>query len=282
MSNYIDRLSLRFAPDIREVLIHEALLQQEAERRKIRVTAADLDATVSKAYALTLSQFGDEKAMLEQLKTTRGWSREDYRTVIRMQAEGQVLREKLAAALVPAASVKEEELSKLYEERRDQFTHPESVRISHILIRRPAAGAGGASEEQDRKAREKAEAILKKVIDGGATAFEAAARESSDDRATGAKGGKVPSAIVRGANPFGAAFEANVFSAPIGLVRQVIPSPGGYHIIRVDAKQEGRTLPLADVREQLRMNLVAERRDRAVDELLLRLRTQAKVQVGKF
>jgi parvulin-like peptidyl-prolyl isomerase len=108
------------------------------------------------------------------------------------------------------------------------------------------------------------------------------AREKSEDSATAPRGGKIPAEIVRGANPFGAAFEATVFSAPVGIVPEVVATSQGFHVFRVESRKEGRLLPLGEVKEQLRSVVLNERREQALDALLARLRREAKVETGKF
>src|SRR3954447_16177346 len=67
LSLYVDRLSLRYGPEVREQLVQEALLRQEAKRRNITATAADIDALVKKAYDETVQKVGDEKKLAVQL-----------------------------------------------------------------------------------------------------------------------------------------------------------------------------------------------------------------------
>ncbi len=279
LSAYVDALSLRYGPDIREQLVAEALLRQEAKRRGITATAAEVQAAVDRAYQKTVSDKGDEKALAADLKATRGWTLSDFRAVIRAQADLQVLQEKLGQSLVKPTDIKAEEIQKEYDSRTELFTQPDAVWISHILVRRPADDEPNR-EDKDRQARILAEEYLKR-IKGGA-AFEQVAKEGSQDNATGPKGGKVPTGIVRGKNPFGAAFEAVVYNSPVGLVNQVIPTPMGYHVIRVDQKKEERTLPLAEVKDQIVGALLAQHRARALDELFVQLRTKAQIETGKF
>jgi foldase protein PrsA len=277
ISEYVDRLSLRFGPEVRETLVEEQLIRQEARRRKISATAAEINELVSRTYSESVRRYGGEQRLADELGKSRGWTLADFKVVLRDQAEPQVLRSKLAEALVKPADIKDEEIAERYDETKERsFQQPDSVRISHILIRRPQ----DRNEAKDREARGKAEALLKKVQ--GGTPFEQAARESSEDRVTAEQGGKIPIDIARTANPFGSAFEAAVFPAPVGLVAEVIPSPDAYHIVRVDAKTPGRLLALAEVKEQLRASLLNERRQQAMEQLYVRLRTNAKVETGKF
>src|SRR3954447_27021724 len=66
-SLYLDRLSLRYGPEVREGLIQEALVRQEAKRRGISASAADIDAVVQATFADTVRRAGDETRLAEEL-----------------------------------------------------------------------------------------------------------------------------------------------------------------------------------------------------------------------
>jgi peptidyl-prolyl cis-trans isomerase C len=278
LSLYVDRLSVGFAPQVREALIEEALIRQEAKRRNLSITPAEVDATVARVYGETVRQYSDEKKLAEELMRTRGWTPADYKAVIREQARPQVLRAKIAEALVAPAAVTDAEIEQYYTRQQQLFVQPDRVLVSHILVRRP----GEEEPEKDRAARAKAEELMKQVRAANGENFDTVARESSDDRITGPQGGRIPAEIIRGVNPYGAAFEAAVFTGAKGLVEEVIPTPLGFHIVRVEEMKPGRTVPLAEVRDGIRAAMLAERREQALDELFLKLRTEADVDSGKF
>jgi parvulin-like peptidyl-prolyl isomerase len=277
ISVYVDRMSLSFAPQIREALIEETLVRAEAKKRGLKAATADVDRLVSKAYGDTLRRYGSEENLAKELQNTRGWSITDYKAVIREQAEPQVLREKIAQSLVKDTEVKDEEISARYDANKEQFSVPATIAISHIMVRRP----GDGNADQDAAAKSKAEGLLRQVSADGAD-FAKIALESSDDKATAARGGKIPTELVRGAHPFGDAFESTVFTSEPGLVKQVVPTPLGYHIVRLDSKKPGRLLTLKEVKDQIKTALLAERRQRAMEELFVQLRTKAKIDTGRF
>jgi parvulin-like peptidyl-prolyl isomerase len=278
LSLYVDRLSLRYGPELREILIEEQLIRQECARRKITVTPQDIDAAVERTYSATVANYGSEAQLAKELSRSRGWTPDDYRAVIRSQVDIQVLKEKLAAGLVKASEIKDADVEARYNERKQSFVQPDMVRVSHILVKKTADG----DPDKEKAQRAKADDLLKKIVAAEGKNFEDLARESSDDPATSIRGGRVPVDLARGAHPFGGAFDATVYAAPVGLIKQVIPGPDGYHIVRVDSKKEGRVLQLADVKEQLVASMLAEQRERILAELLLKLRGSAKVDSGKF
>lgn len=278
LSLYVDRLSLRDGPTMREMLVQELLIRQEAKRRKISLTAAEISGAVERAFAATAVNFQGERQLEAELKKSRGWSAADYRVVLRSQVDVQLLREKIAEQLVKPADIKAADIEARYAENRQSYVQPDTARISHILVRKSPNG----DPDKEKAQRAKADDLLKQIIAANGKNFEDLAREQSEDEPTKIRGGRIPVDLIRGGHPFGGVFDAKVYSAPVGLIKEVIPAPDGYHIVRVDSKKEGRVLELTDVGEQVRSSLLAEQRERAFSELLVRLRSTAKVDTGKF
>jgi peptidyl-prolyl cis-trans isomerase C len=278
LSVYLDRLSLEHGPAMRETLVAEQLIRQEAARLKLKVTPEELDGLVERAYSATLSNYETEKQLAAELLRSRGWTPADYRAVIRSQADIQVLKQKIAAALVKESEVTAAEVEARYNEKKQTFIQPDTVRVTHILVKKSENG----DPDQEKAQRAKADALLKKIVAADGKNFEDVARESSEDPATQMRGGRVPVDLARGAHPFGGVFDAVVYAAPVGLVKQLIPASDGYHIVRVDSKKEGRVLQLADVKEQIVASLLAEAREQKFAERMIKLRGQAKVDTGKF
>ncbi|MBM3460060.1 MAG: hypothetical protein FJX77_16185, partial [Armatimonadetes bacterium] len=137
LSTYVDRLSLTYAPQMRELLILETLLRQECKARKVSATPEEVAAVTQKALEDHARRNNGMAGLTQELLRTRGWSVADFRRVIRDQAEGQILRDKLGTVLVKASDVKDTDLEPLYQQRREAFRQPDRVRMSHILIRRP-------------------------------------------------------------------------------------------------------------------------------------------------
>lgn len=274
VASYIDRLSLAHAANMREQLVAETLVNQEARRRKITVTSQELTALVTRTYEETARSIGGEEALKADLMKQRGWTPQDYRIVIQMQARPVLLRQKLVADLVPESAVSAAEVEQRYESRKESFMVPASARVAHILIKKQP-------NETEAAARARAESLLARLKADPAK-FPDFAREHSGDAATKDGAGVIPVELSRGAHPFGPAFEAVVFSGKPGLVDQVIAGDLGFQIVKINELKPASILPLSEVRDQLTQSLLAEKRQQALDELLLRLRTEATVDTGKF
>src|SRR5262245_7495738 len=146
-----------------------------------------------------------------------------------------------------------EEISDYYARHSEAFQRQEEVHARHILVR----VVPSASAEQEEQARTRAEALLTSLRNG--EDFATLAQQHSEDTATAAKGGDL------GYFPRGQMvqpFEDAAFSLPVGQLSELVRSPFGWHILRVEDKREAAIQPLAEVEQEVRDKL---RQDKARD-----------------
>ena len=121
---------------------------------------------------------------------------------------------------------------------------PEQVKVSHILIKTPLPGADGKVDEKGvTEAQHRAEDLLKQ-IKGGAK-FEDLAKKYSEDPGSAKEGGSL-GLISKGQTV--PEFEKAAFSLPKGQISDLVKSSYGFHIIRVDDKQEAHMKTLDEVK----------------------------------
>jgi peptidyl-prolyl cis-trans isomerase C len=123
-----------------------------------------------------------------------------------------------------------------YKANSKKYEQPEQVRASHILIR-----------TAEPEAKVKAEAILKELRNGAE--FSKLAKEKSQDPGSAAKGGDLG---FFGRGRMIKPFEDTAFGmAKAGDISEVIESPFGFHIIRLDEKKPAGLQPFAEVKDTL-------------------------------
>jgi peptidyl-prolyl cis-trans isomerase D len=176
--------------------------------------------------------------------------------------------------LMSEAQVSPEDLRAYYNEHQDQYRVPEEVKVSHILIKTPAAGADGRADEKGvAEAQKKAENILKQLKAGAK--FEDLAKKYSEDPGSGKQGGEL-GWIGRGRTV--PEFEKAAFSLPIGQLSDLVKSSYGFHIIRVEEKHEPHLKTLDEVKAEIeplvRQNKVNKLIESAGNALLEQARSQ--------
>ncbi len=158
-------------------------------------------------------------------------------------------------------SVTEEDILDFYEAHKDdRFTEEKQVQARHILF----SVADSASDESKADTRSTAQGILERARAG--EDFNALVKEYSQDTGTASKGGDLG---FFGRGRMVKPFEEAAFSMAVGQVSDLVETPFGFHIIKVEAIQSERIKPLeevaAGITEELRgqkSRAIAEKRVR--------------------
>ena len=160
---------------------------------------------------------------------------------------------------ISAVKVTEEDIKKYYEENMEQFVTGESVNASHILV---------SSEEE-------ALDVLAKINSGEMT-FEAAAQEYSSCPSKDA-GGNLGDF---GRGQMVPEFDTAVFEMNVGEVTAApVKTQFGYHLIKLNAKTESKTLDFAEIRGELEQMLYSEKRREAYERKINQLKIMFPVDI---
>lgn len=162
--------------------------------------------------------------------------------------------ERFATGLAATA----DEIAAYYEANREtRFQQSHEVRARHILIKAPE----GAGEKTRAEARKKVGAIAAKVK-GGAD-FAALARKESQDEGSAKEGGDLG---FFGKGRMVTPFEEAAFSLAPGQVSEVVETPFGFHLIRVEEVREAREKTLDEVRAEIEKALTDEKASAVAQE----------------
>jgi len=149
-----------------------------------------------------------------------------------------------AAADVQVTS---DDLRTYYDQHRDQYRKPEQVKVSHILIKTPLPGPDGKVDEKGvAEARHRAEDLLQQLKSGAK--LEDLAKKYSEDTGSAKQGGSL-GWIGKGQTV--PEFEKTAFSLSKGQMSDLVKSSYGFHIIRVDDKQEAHLRTLDEVKPEI-------------------------------
>jgi peptidyl-prolyl cis-trans isomerase C len=176
--------------------------------------------------------------------------------------ERLITQKLLSSIKKEVAPVTEEDIKQHFEENKAQFQTRKQIRARHILLKDEA----------------EAKKVLKEVKAPGAD-FAALAEEYSQDRATKNRGGDLgylsPGRMVR-------QFEDVAFSLEKpGDISDIVKSPFGYHIIKLEDKKDAGPKSLAQVKGQIRRRLSAQRRNEAQEEFLEEIKSRIRVEINE-
>jgi peptidyl-prolyl cis-trans isomerase D len=167
-------------------------------------------------------------------------------------------RRVVSYALIDAESVRRQvsvtdaELQREYDRRREDFRQEEQVCARHVLIK--VASGPDAEGHPEPEARRLAEQALARIR--GGEDFAEVAKAVSEDRGSATNGGEL------GCFPRGRMvpeFDREAFSLGVGEVSDLVRTNFGFHVIRVDSRQQESYAPLSQVKDVVRERLVATR-----------------------
>ena len=151
----------------------------------------------------------------------------------------------------------------------DEAPPGEEIRARHILVSVPAS----ATAEQQASLRALAEEIRERAI--GGEDFGSLAEQYSDDPGSAIEGGDLG---FFGRGMMVAPFEAAAFALESGGISDVIQSPFGLHVIRLE---ERRGPALEDIAEDYRVQLQEEREMVAESMYIAQIEEPANVRIGE-
>ena len=172
------------------------------------------------------------------IKTFFEEHREDYRIPDKIKLSYVKIDPKNFRELV---KVNDDEIEAYYEYNIGAFTSPKQVKARHILF----LVEKGASEERERQVRDKAKAVLALARQGkdfgelAKTYSEGPTKNKGGDLGYFSEGSMVKS------------FEGAAFKLKAGEISDLVRTPFGYHIIKVEDVKEAGTKPLEEVREEI-------------------------------
>ena len=164
---------------------------------------------------------------------------EEFAKII-ANAKRDILAQMAMREVLGGITVTEEEMQAHYEANKQAYSKGETVSAKHILV----------------DSEEKCNEILAS-IDSGEKTFEDAAKEFSSCP-SGQRGGDLGEF---GKGQMVKEFEEAAFSAEIGQVVGPVQTQFGYHLIKVEKKNEATVASFEEVKEVIRRNLLQQKQN---------------------
>lgn len=236
-----------------ETAMREQLTLQKLDRL-VRDAVAVTDAEVRQAYAAEHDRVSlefvrvparpDPSATFPENELTAYYEahKQEYAKPATVTVTAAVVDPKALGAKTP---VSDEELKQAFEARKEELVTPPQVSARHILVAVPEDADPTAVEA----ARKKAQAALDRLKKG--EDFGKVALEVSDDRASLRDPKRAGDLGFFRRGEMVKPFEDAAFALKPGQLSDLVRTPFGFHIIRVDGVREGKSPALADVRDQL-------------------------------
>jgi len=243
-------------------MVDHRLQVQEARREKVEVTEDDVRAVVDDF----VRRNGGDRAQIEAQLRLQGLTWEGLRRELRDQLLAQRIRGRRVSR---RANVTEAEVDAYMAENRAKLEAGLKYHARHIAVLAEPPAQPAAWE----RAKAEIEAIGARLREGAD--FAALARERSGD-ASAAAGGDL-GWLARGElEPL---FEEPLAKLTKGAVTEPIKSAAGYHLLRLEDREELTPQMLAEARQQARDLLLQRRAQERLDEWLEGLRRRALIAI---
>jgi peptidyl-prolyl cis-trans isomerase C len=246
--------------DFLDIMIKNELLYQESQHQKIDIPETEID-----AYLNTLKlNYDNEADFYRDLDLMHITEQELRKEIQHDLAVRKLIYEKVEKNI----AVTPEEAKQYFENKRNSYTEPEQVRVSHILVAVPK----GATEEQKAEARLKIEQIRDRIKNG--EDFATLAKQVSDCP-SGADGGDL-GFICSGQTNDGP-LEDTAFTIKPNQIT-IIWTHLGYDLLKVTGHKDRKEYSFEEVQEAVNRQVVQSKIKQVLETYINDLRSAAKIE----
>ncbi len=225
--------------ELLERMIENRLLLQEAKREGIKVSEGEVQENIERVKAGFLSEKAFEMALERE-----GITIEDLEKRYR---EELMIKKLIDKEVKPEVEVTKKEIRDYYEKNKRRFRKEERVKMRHILFE---------DYSQSLKAWNK----IKSGVD-----FEEVAKRG---HLGSFKRGQLDRKI-----------EEAAFTLKEGEISQIVKTEAGYHIIKLEKKEEARLKKLSEVKEEIRNILSSQKMEQKIKEYLKKLKAKQEIEI---
>jgi parvulin-like peptidyl-prolyl isomerase len=232
--------------------ISQVLLYNEAKNQGLALSREE---TVSQFEESLTTSFITKESFLQRLASTNL----TYDDVISYSQTQLSVMKFMDETLFTIVVVTEAELKEYYNVNKQQFHSPEQVRAAHILV----------------STKEEADSIVQEI--GNGKNFTDLAKKYSIDPTAKSNGGDL-GYFGRGAMV--EEFDYASFALPVGKIT-VVKTNFGFHVLKVLDKRNEGILSFDDIKGQINDTLLLEKQRKIVEEAVILLRQNAKINYIK-
>ena len=240
-------------------MIEEKLLLQKATELGFK---ADVELQVSAYIEQLRKQYNfKDTAEFEKALAQQGTTMQEFRE----QLKDQIIISSLVSEMIGSRiSILSQDIERYYKEHIKDFTTPEEVALSEIVI---------SGEGSDTANEAKANEIYQRLKKG--ESFPTLAAQFSKGLTAG-KGGSIGSYLT---SNLSADIGRAVASVKVGEVSEVQKEKASCVIYRVDERKEAKARPLEEVRDQIRKTLWDQKYNPEYERYIAQLKADAYVNI---
>ncbi len=256
-ADQMENLMPNIEPQIIDGLVTRTMLENECVKKEITVSENELKAEVEQIKSDMPREFSLDK-MLKQTGMTYA------------AFESEVKEQLKLKKLLDIPEPTDEQVQAYYDENKQYFDVPETVRARHILIMVEETD----SDEMKAEKKAKIEGLHKELTEGAD--FAELASENSDcpsKRDGGSLGNVQRGQMVP-------TFEEATFNLKTGEISEIVETQFGYHIIEAVERNEPKITPLAEAASQIKAAIKQEAFQEKASMLIEDLKQKATITYG--
>ncbi|QSX06067.1 peptidylprolyl isomerase [Sedimentibacter sp. zth1] len=196
-----------------------------------------------KGYKQLVDQLVLEEMLYSDAKESNLDQEEGYQVALE-QLKKSLLAQYLVGKIMSDIKITEDEAKEYYEKNKSTFVNGEMVKASHILV----------------KTVEEANDILKEINEGLTFADAAKKYSSCPSKEAGGSLGQF------GKGQMVPEFESAVFAMKVGEVSEPVKTQFGFHIIKLDEKEEQKELSFDEAKTEIENKLKYEKQNKVYTE----------------
>lgn len=244
-------------------LIEDKLVYQEAQKQKMDVDESMLDNEIEDLK----KRFPTDQALEDALQQD-GLNFKEMRDRMRRQSMIRQLQDREVRSRIVVSPL---EVERYYQDHPEEFAGNESVRVRSMTTRKNEEAMQKGLK--DEAAKSKIEQVKKNIA--GGEKFEEMAKRFSED--TQAKNGGLgdwtePGMMIP-------VIDSVIFKLNPGEMSEIVESPMGYHLFRMEERREKYKKNFPEVREQIYDKLFRQKSQARFQEWMKELRRDAYISV---
>lgn len=242
-------------------LIEDTLLQQRIDQLGLTVSEEDIEQAIQDVQ----DKNNVTRDQLKEALNAQGLTFEEYRERLRQQ----LLNFKLVGREIQSkVEITNVEMRDYYRAHLDDYRNAPFIRLSRITFRL-AAGDGPAEIAAKRASAGEALAQLRQ----GKAFYEVLMQYAATSGVDGGDMGQITEGSLS------AGFNRAVSGLQVGQVSELVETPEGFHILRLDERHSGETLPFETVKDQIQDQLLEQKRQDALSQWTEDLRKNADIEI---
>ncbi|OQA57864.1 MAG: Chaperone SurA precursor [Candidatus Omnitrophica bacterium ADurb.Bin277] len=244
-------------------IIEDRLVYQEAVAQKVEIKEDEIDKEIQ-----SLSQRMDRPEELDVMLEREGMTLKDLRQKMKKQLMIRRLQDIEVRSKVVVSPT---ELETFYKENPEKFRKSSRVKVRSLTIKKSAeARDKGIADEG---ARDRIESFFLKIKQG--EDFEGLVVKFSEDSRANEK---QPEEWIEKGTMIESVDEA-IFETPAGKMTGIVESPIGFHIFRIEEKEEARQVPFEEARDQIANYLFQMKSNDRFKEWVQQLKRTAYISI---